>query len=80
MVFFSRETRLKNHQFINKICELWTFVGPFVIDKMWAQFKRANKKHVLLFIINFHVPIILSFNPRTTHQPRFHIQCHPRPI
>jgi hypothetical protein len=31
--FFSRETRLKNHQFIHKTRELWTFVGPFVIDK-----------------------------------------------
>jgi len=57
--------------------------GPFVIDKMRVQFKRANiiqNVHVLLFIINFHVPIIVSFNPRTTHQPRFHNQCHPRPI
>ena len=33
LVFFSRETRLKNHQFIHKTRELWTFVGPFVIDK-----------------------------------------------
>jgi hypothetical protein len=31
--FLSRETRLKNHQFIHKIRELWTFVCPFVIDK-----------------------------------------------
>ena len=32
LVFFSRGTRLKNHQFIHKIRELWTFVDPFVID------------------------------------------------
>jgi len=43
--------------------------GPFVIDKMRVHFKRANKIHVLLFIINVHVPIIVSFNHRTTHQP-----------
>ena len=33
--------------------------GPFVLDKI----------HVLLFIAHFHVPIFISFNPRTTHQP-----------
>ena len=59
----------------------WTMdlFGPFVIDKMRAQFKLANTIHVLLFIINVHVPIIVSFNLRTTHQPRFYNQCHPRP-
>ena len=33
LFFFSRETRLKNHQFIHKIHESLTFDGPFVIDK-----------------------------------------------
>ena len=47
---------------------------------MWLQFKRANKIHVLLFVTNFHVPIIVSFNPQTTHQPGFHNQCQPGPI
>ena len=42
------------------------FFGPLVIDKMRVQFKRANKIHVLLFIINCHVPIIVSFNPLHT--------------
>jgi hypothetical protein len=47
---------------------------------MWLQFKRANKIHVLLFFTNLHVPIIVSFNPQTTHQPRFHNNCRPGPI
>ena len=42
---------------------------PFVIEKVWLPFKRWNRTHVLLFITNFHVPIIVSFNRRTTHQP-----------
>jgi hypothetical protein len=49
-IFCSRETRLKNDQFIHNIRELWTFVGPFVIDKMWLQFKRVNKIHVLFLL------------------------------
>ena len=36
--------------------------------------------NVLLFVTNFHVPIIVSFNPQTIHQPRFHNQCQPGPI
>ena len=36
--------------------------GPFVIYKMWLLFKRANKIHVLLFIVHFHIPIFISFN------------------
>ena len=51
--------------------------GPFVIEKMLLLFKRVNKMHLLLFIANFHVSIIVSFNPRTTHQPRHLNQCHP---
>jgi hypothetical protein len=43
--------------------------GPFVIDKIWLLFKRANKIHVLLFITHFHVLIIASLNLRTTQQP-----------
>jgi hypothetical protein len=35
--------------------------GPFVIYKMWLVFKRANKIHVLLFIVHFHVPIFVIY-------------------
>jgi hypothetical protein len=41
----------------------------FVIDNMWLQCKRSNKIHVLLYVTNFHVPIIVSFNHWATHQP-----------
>jgi len=54
--------------------------GPFVIDKMWLLFKRANKIYVLLYIAHFHVPIFIIFNPRTTHQPRHPKQCKFGPI
>jgi hypothetical protein len=37
--------------------------GPFVNYKMWLLFKRANKIHVLLFIVHFQVPTFISFNP-----------------
>jgi len=33
----------------------------------------------LLFITHFHVPIIVSLNPRTTHQPRHPKQCKSGP-
>ena len=49
--------------------------GPFVIDNMWLQCKRSNKIHVLLFVANFHVPIIVSFNHWATHQPYQPNQC-----
>ena len=52
---------------------------PFVIEKVWLPFKRWNRTHVLLFITNFHVPIIVSFNRRTTHQPPPPKQCKSRP-
>ena len=50
-------------------------IGPFVIDNMWLQCKRSNKIHVLLFVTNFHVPIIVSFNHWATHQPHQPNQC-----
>ena len=40
---------------------------------MWLLLKRAIKIHVLLYTTYFHVPIIIDFNPRSTHQP-----CHPK--
>ena len=49
--------------------------GPFVIDNVWLQCKRSNKIHVLLFVTNFHVPIIVSFNHWATHQPHQPNQC-----
>ena len=52
-------------------------LGSFVIDKMWLQCKRSNKIQELLFVTNFHVPIIVSFNHWTTHQPRQPNQCQP---
>jgi hypothetical protein len=33
---------------------------------MCLPFKRANKIHGLLFVTNFHVPILVSFNPAST--------------
>ena len=52
--------------------------GPFVIDNVWLQCKRSNKIHVLLFVTNFHVPIIVSFNHWATHQPHQPNQCQHR--
>ena len=49
--------------------------GPFVIDNVWLQCKRSNKIQELLFVTNFHVPIIVSFNHWATHQPRQPNQC-----
>ena len=77
--YFFKRDKIKESSIYTQSSWIMDLFGSFVIDKMRAQFKRANKIHVLLFIIHFHVPIIVSFNPRTTHQPRFHKQCHPRP-
>ena len=73
--------------FQEKVINLYTkfmnhghLFGPFVIYKMWLLFKRANKIHVLLFITYFYNPIIISFNHRTTHQPRHPNQCQFGPI
>ena len=49
--------------------------GPFVIDNVWLQCKRSNKIQELLFVTNFHVPIIVSFNHWATHQPHQPNQC-----
>jgi hypothetical protein len=41
--------------------------GPLGIDTMWLLFKRSNKIHGLLFITNFHVPIIVSASTHGLH-------------
>ena len=43
-------------------------LGPFVIDKKWLLFKRANKIHVLLFITNIYVLIIANYTPTPASQ------------
>ena len=77
--YFFKRDKTKESSIYTQYSWIMDLFGSFVIDKMRAQFKRANKIHVLLFIIHFYVPIIVSFNPRTTHQLRFHNQFHPRP-
>jgi hypothetical protein len=77
--YFFKRDKTKESSIYTHNSWIMDLFGSFVIGKMRAQFKRANKIHVLLFIMHFHVPIIVSFSPRNTHQPRFHNQCHPRP-
>ena len=56
-----------NSNFMN-YGHIFCMSAPLVMDKMRLLFKRANKIHVLLFITNFHLRIIVIFNPQTTHQ------------
>ena len=71
---FSRETRLKSIQFIHTIHELWTFAWPFC---NWQHVVTVQTLKYNTCTTNF--PIIISFNPRTAHQPRHPNRCKSGP-
>ena len=81
LFFFSKETRLKNNQFIHKIRELWTFVWPFCNWQKCGYSSNVQIKYMYCFLLQiFMFQLSSALTPKLQIQPRFHNQCQPGPI